>query len=345
MIPSTLRPALFALLVGSGTACSLRSAVSNTWHGARLRAGQRALERLPVEELGPRRAEAVALVGPIRAHGAERGLRRKTRAPRLLTTAHWEPEVLVSCPPLALQPTSPPLGGSPWQLHLSPRSLLREVRRRELSGDEVHHRPAGAWTSWGLGPAPLLPSALDRSPGALAELILHEAVHHTFWLRGRPALAEGLAGFLGRALADDFLAAHFGPESDELLRHREETAETDRWAALLVRVNTDLQAILADPQTSPEAKLRARSRVFGSLHERVESAGFLWPERFHAAVDAGGWTTARLLEHQAYVGLDQRLQALLDARSGDLAQLIADLHRWQSDGELVSCLESTPPCS
>lgn len=339
-----LRLALLAVVVGLSPGCSLRPAVSNTWHGARLRAGQRSLHRLHAEELGPRRAEAAALVRQILDHGTKRGLRSLRRSPRLLTTARWEPQVLVSCPPLALQPTSPPLSNTPWQLHLSPRSLLQEVRRRELSGDEVHHRPAGAWTSWGVGPAPLLPSALDRSPGALAELVLHESVHHTFWMRGSPHLAEGLAGFLGRALADDFLAAHFGPESPERLSHLEEAAELDRWARLLVDVNSVLHAILEDSNTSGPDKLRARSRLFGSLHQRVESAGFAQPGRFHAAVDAGGWTTARLLEHQTYVGLDDRLQALLDARGGELGALLSDLRRWQSTGELADCLRHGNPC-
>lgn len=285
----------------------------------------------------------LALVPAIQAFGVAQGLAPTRDHQRLSWGLPWPPHVLVSAPPLSPVPhTVPsPAGPQAWSLHSSPRSLLREARRREALGHEVHHRPAGAWTSWGPLRDPLLPEMLALPLPDLAETLLHEQVHGTAWLGREPVLAERIAGFVGKEAARRFLVHHLGPDSPALAAAETEAAERDRWAALLAGVYDELQAILRDPATSPAEKRAARARLFASLHQRVARAGFADPDRFHAAVAAGPWTTPRLLEHQAYRDPAPALPSLLDAHGGDLGALLQTLRAWHGCRALAACL-ATP---
>tara|TARA_R110000868_G_scaffold181899_1_gene422849 strand:+ start:57 stop:1094 length:1038 start_codon:yes stop_codon:yes gene_type:complete len=77
--------------------------------------------------------------------------------------------------------------------------------------DEVN-----AWSTLGWFKDPILSSMLQRGPGSLAELIIHESTHATLYVKDSAAFNENLASFVGKLGAERFLEYKFGEDSKEL---------------------------------------------------------------------------------------------------------------------------------
>ncbi len=73
-----------------------------------------------------------------------------------------------------------------------------------------------AWSTLGWFNDPILSSMLDRGPGSLAELIIHESMHATLYVKDSATFNENLANFVGKLGAEEFLTYKFGEESKEL---------------------------------------------------------------------------------------------------------------------------------
>ena len=80
----------------------------------------------------------------------------------------------------------------------------------ESEGYEVRIRPVGAWSTLGFFNDPILSNMLERSPGALAELIIHEMTHATLYVKDGVDFNENLATFVGEQGALEFLEAQYG---------------------------------------------------------------------------------------------------------------------------------------
>lgn len=85
-------------------------------------------------------------------------------------------------------------------------------------GWDAMARPAGAYSTGGWFPDPIVSSMLDASVAPYAELanvILHESVHATVFVPDQPFFNEGLAEAIGDDLTDGWLVERFGPDSAE----------------------------------------------------------------------------------------------------------------------------------
>lgn len=94
------------------------------------------------------------------------------------------------------------------------------AHREQLTRDgwDAMARPAGAYSTGGWFPDPIVSSMLDADVAPYAELanvLLHESVHATVFVPDEPFFNEGLAEAIGDALTDDWLVARFGPASAE----------------------------------------------------------------------------------------------------------------------------------
>lgn len=81
--------------------------------------------------------------------------------------------------------------------------------------DEVN-----AWSTLGWFKDPILSSMLQRGPGSLAELIIHESLHATLYVKDSAVFNENLASFIGKLGAQEFLAHKFGVNSEELEKYK-----------------------------------------------------------------------------------------------------------------------------
>lgn len=128
-------------------------------------------------------------------------------------------------------------------------------------------RPAGAYSTGGWFPDPVLSTMLGGGDDAfpeLANVILHESVHATVLVPDQPFFNESFATYIADALTDHWIIERFGRGSPE------ELAWTLGQAVHLARVSRLLDAYtqlkkLYDGQLAREAKLAQKAKIIDEL--------------------------------------------------------------------------------
>lgn len=99
------------------------------------------------------------------------------------------------------------------------RLALQEAALIEKEGYESDIYSPEAWSTLGFFSDPVLSNMLNRGPGKLAELIIHELAHATVYLPSEVDLNENLATLAGELGAKRFLQYKYGAASTEYERY------------------------------------------------------------------------------------------------------------------------------
>jgi predicted aminopeptidase len=132
--------------------------------------------------------------------------------------------VVTACEPFSFTPKEwkfPVVGTVPYKGFFD--STRAFVLRNELvaEGWDTSIRNPGGWSTLGWFTDPILSKMLERSEGDLANLIIHEMVHVTIFVKDSVEYNENLASFIGDRGAERFLLMKYGKASkeyDEYLR-------------------------------------------------------------------------------------------------------------------------------
>ena len=81
----------------------------------------------------------------------------------------------------------------------------KEMELLKEAGYDVGMRTVGGWSTLGWFKDPILSNMLNRSYGDLANLIIHELVHATIFVKDSVEFNENLASFIGDQGAKLFL--------------------------------------------------------------------------------------------------------------------------------------------
>ena len=114
-----------------------------------------------------------------------------------------------------------PIAGSfPYKGFFDLEKAKKEENKLKEQGFDTDVNEVSAWSTLGWFRDPILSSMLERSPGRLAELIIHESTHATIYIKDSAQFNENLASFIGRKGADQFLAFHYGVNSTERINYQ-----------------------------------------------------------------------------------------------------------------------------
>ncbi len=114
-----------------------------------------------------------------------------------------------------------PIAGSfPYKGAFNIENAKKEKAEMDSKGYDTELDEVNAWSTLGWFKDPVLSSMLQRGPGSLAELIIHESVHATLYVKDSATFNENLASFIGKLGAQEFLAYKFGKQSEELKNYR-----------------------------------------------------------------------------------------------------------------------------
>lgn len=136
---------------------------------------------------------------------------------------------------------------------------LRDALNAE--GYESRIRPVGAWSTLGFFNDPILSNMLKRSPGELAELIIHEMTHATLYVKDGVEFNENLATFVGEQGALRFLASHYGEESVAYLTYKNSLTDYKIYAKHVLAQAEVLEAMyqsISNKTASEKAALKAQ---------------------------------------------------------------------------------------
>lgn len=182
--------------------------------------------------------------------------------------------------------------------------------RLKRAGWDAMARPAGAYSTGGWFPDPVVSTMIDADVAPYAELanvLLHESVHATIFIPDQPYWNEGLAQAVGDALTLEWVRERFGPDSDEERAWTEvEAWRRERIARELVTFK-ELETLYASKRSDQE-KLAEKARIFEALR-----------------VDLGQWkplNNAHLIELRLYQASYDQFGAVA-AACGSARALIA----------------------
>ena len=169
-------------------------------------------------------------------------------APLRFDTRHWS---------FPIVGTVPYLGFFDEQ---AARDYGAEVARNEALDVDV--RPAAAYSTLGWFRDPVLSTMIsegDDALGELANVVLHESVHATFYVTGQSAFNESLASFVGDHLTGEWLLLRLGLRSPEAHAWLDSQHRYDLRVARFHRAYEELDALYKSELSDAEKLTRKRA--------------------------------------------------------------------------------------
>lgn len=188
--------------------------------------------------------------------------------------------------------------------------------RRE--GWDVDVRPSPAYSTLGYFDDPVLSTMIVPGKAALGELadtILHETLHASYFVPGQSTLNESVASFVGNRLAARYLDETRGRDSDERRAYDELEARATLRASKMKAAYFNLEKLYASPLPAAK-KLEEKARVLTQLRSET-----------HARGDLGN---ATLVQYKTYGSGENELARLLDACDGSYPRFMRTLEAARS---------------
>lgn len=280
-----MRPRIAAIAAAAAAAALSNScwylAQGSAFLGERLSA--RPLSRLAAEPgADPRLAEFAALVEDVKAFAREElGLKATGHYRRLvLTDKGYVADVVSATADDSFERhywRYPFVGRLPYKGFYRRADAEREAARLKRRSMDVIIRPVDAFSALGIVEDPLFSFMLAYAPDQIAELIIHESVHATLFIRGEDQFNEELATFIGRLGAERYLAERFGIESEPAKARERRREDAERFRVFLAATGAELERAYAEAGQDRAARLEAKARI---IRERAELYAEKEAERF-----------------------------------------------------------------
>lgn len=220
----------------------------------------------------------------------------------------------------------PIVGRVPYKGYFDLDDALQAQRRLEAKGFDTYLRPSAAFSTLGWFNDPLLSTLLRADRVALANTVIHEIFHNTFYAPGQAIFNESLANFVGGRGAIEFFCRRDGPGS-ETCRTAVASWEDDLlFGGFLSAVIADLRELYARPDLSTEEKLRVREEVFADAQRRFteEVRPRLQVDSF-ASFARQPLNNATLLARHIYYDRLDLFERVYASRGGDFVRAMDDI--------------------
>jgi predicted aminopeptidase len=275
------------------------------------------------KHLDKRTRNLLANVPKIKAFGERNGLAHTKSYSRYV----WLPRpavvwIVTACDPVAFRPKVwkfPIVGSITYTGWFDKEEAKKEGERLAGLGWDVDVRPSPAYSTLGWFDDPILSTMFvvtdEDALGDLADVLLHETLHATFYVPGQSTLNESVASFVGDGLAPRYLDEALGPEASPLAKQRFAESRT-RGEARAKRMQVAyfaLEKIYADRAKSRAEKLEEKRVILDQLHADL-----------HAKRDI---TNATLIQYKTYGSGKAELAELLSRCDGDYKRFIHAMER------------------
>jgi len=177
--------------------------------------------------------------------------------------------VVTAAPRTKLEPYTwwfPIIGRVAYKGYFNQSEAQQEARELEAQGYDTYIRTASAFSTLGWFSDPLLPQLLRYDGDTLANIVIHELFHATFYLNGESEFNESLANFAGHRGVIAFLSKELGDDATRTQQAVTAWENELAIASFLHRAAERLTALYESPVSETE-KLRRREEVFAQVQE------------------------------------------------------------------------------
>lgn len=278
---------LFWKLIGLGAVLSLNCSCSSLKYLTQAARGQmalstyaRPLEDVMSDEKTPPYVRALlSQIRPIKTFGESRGLKATKNYQTYVKLNRSAAVFVVSgCEPLVFKSLEwhfPLIGRVPYLGWFDSDEAHRFAAELEKQGLDVSLRGADAYSTLGWFRDPVLSTMLSRREESLPDLvdvILHESVHATFYIKNQTFFNESAARFIANRMTEEFLDERYGPHSKEksayLERERRAEEIKARFHRAYLALNDVYESKLSDP-----LKLEKKELILSNLRVELHLRG------------------------------------------------------------------------
>ena len=170
----------------------------------------------------------------------------------------------------------PIVGALPYRGYFNIEGARRQRERLERRGLDVWVRGVGAFSTLGWFRDPVFTFMRNYRVDMLADLIIHESLHATVWLRGQGHFNEELAQLVGVEGARLYIISRFGIDSDEYRAMVAAEKDSRAFREFIWELIAELE-VLYDSGAERDVILYERQVIIAAAQERFEAE---YEERF-----------------------------------------------------------------
>jgi predicted aminopeptidase len=218
----------------------------------------------------------------------------------------------------------PVVGRVPYKGFFDFPAARAAARKLDADGFDVYLRPSPAFSTLGWFNDPLLSTSLGADSLDLANTVIHELTHNTYYASGQAVFNESFANFVGARGSAWFFRARGSPAAADQAdaRWADEKILARFWAKLYHSVDS---AFKAHPRDSL-ARLAARDTLYSrARRELVDSVGPQLRTISPRGLERIRLDNAALLAHRIYTTDLDLFDQLWVQQAGDLRRTVATI--------------------
>ncbi len=219
----------------------------------------------------------------------------------------------------------PFLGSMPYKGFFELERAKKERDKLAKEGYDTRIRTVSGWSTLGILKDPILSNMLERSDGELAEVIIHELVHATIFIKDEIDFNENLASFIGEVGAQQFLMDHYGDSSQSLTEYIQELEDSERFKRYMLQGTTKLDSLYLKILNEPDSiRQQLKDVVISEIASNIDTVSF-YNEKYKDIFDKNLPNNAYFMAFLRYHSKSDSLKGLLDGYDGDISHMINDL--------------------
>lgn len=222
----------------------------------------------------------------------------------------------------------PITGEVPYKGFYRLEDARKEEQKLKNKGYDTWVGAVDAFSSLGFFKDPLYSFMRDYSDYRLADLIIHEMVHATVWVKDYSTFNEQLASFAGEIAAKEYVKQTHGAASQEYLEIGKREQDRNTWRELLNDLRNALEEVYTADSLSTDEKRSEKERLIDAFHERLrdEYDELFLTERYRYLTDDITINNAFIAMYDVYYDREDNLLEDFYAHCGqDLGRMLSRL--------------------
>ncbi len=219
----------------------------------------------------------------------------------------------------------PFLGSMPYKGFFELNRAKKERDKLADQGYDTRVRTVSGWSTLGILQDPILSNMLERSDGELAEVIIHELVHATIFIKDEIDFNENLASFIGEAGAQQFLKDHYGDSSSTLIDYINELEDSERFKKYMLAGTKKLDTLYKLISDKPDSiKSHLKDSLIKEIAENMDTVSFI-NQKYKDIFEKNLPNNAYFMAFLRYHSKQDSLRNILNSYDNNISLMISDL--------------------